>query len=534
MAQPPLQPALRPGALATADQDTLSADIVIIGTGMGGGTLAWALRDSGLGVLLVERGQFLPKEPENSQPDHVFIKKRYVTSKPWYDAKTGKPFQPGVYYWVGGNTKMYGACLPRFRRSDFEEVVHHDGVSPAWPFRYDDLEPFYGKAEELFEVHGAVGEDPTEPEHSTPYPYPPLSHEPAVERLATALRRHGLHPFHMPNGMHLGTMEERRADATADGSPSSTGAKSDAENRAVRPALESPTVRLLLGAYVRRLRTSPDGHTVTTAEAQAGERTLRIEAKTFVISGGAVNSAALLLRSVSDQHPAGLGNSSGLLGRNYMVHNSTFFMAVDPLHKNETAWQKTLGLNDWYEAGPDNPYPLGNLQMLGKLQSPMVKSARPWAPMWALKMVTDRSLDIYLTTEDLPRPDNRVTVDGDKIMINWTPNNLTPHRELVRKVSRAVRKGGYPVVLTERMGIATNSHMCGTAVAGTDPSRSVLDPDCRSYDVTNLYVVDSSFFPSSAALNPALTIAANALRVAPTIVSATQTAQAETTPEGLT
>jgi choline dehydrogenase-like flavoprotein len=237
---------------------------------------------------------------------------------------------------------------------------------------------------------------------------------------------------------------------------------------------------------------------------------------------------------VSNQHPAGLGNSSGLLGRNYMVHNSTFFMAVDPLHKNETAWQKTLGLNDWYEAGPDNPYPLGNLQMLGKLQSPMVKSARPWAPLWALKMVTDRSLDIYLTTEDLPRPDNRVTVDGDKIMINWTPNNLTPHRELVRKVSRAVRKGGYPVVLTERMGIATNSHMCGTAVAGTDPSRSVLDPDCRSYDVTNLYVVDSSFFPSSAALNPALTIAANALRVAPTIVSATQTAQAETTPEGLT
>ena len=277
-------------------------------------------------------------------------------------------------------------------------------------------------------MHGAVGEDPTEPEHSTPYPYPPLSHEPAVERLATALRRQGLHPFHMANGMHLGTMEERRADATADGSPSATGAKSDAENRAVRPALESPNVRLLLGAYVRRLHTGPDGHRVVAAEAQVGERTVRIEAKTFVVAGGAVNSAALLLRSVSDQHPAGLGNSSGLLGRNYMVHNSTFFMAVDPLRRNQTAWQKTLGLNDWYEPGPDNPYPLGNLQMLGKLQAPMVKSARPWAPMWALKLVTDRSLDIYLTTEDLPRPDNRVSVDGDKIMINWTPNNLAPHR----------------------------------------------------------------------------------------------------------
>jgi choline dehydrogenase-like flavoprotein len=522
MAQPSPQPPLREGALVSSDQETLTADVVIIGSGMGGGTLAWALRDTGLDVLIIERGQFLPREPENSQPDHVFIKKRYVTSKPWYDAQTGQPFQPGVYYWVGGNTKMYGACLPRFRRSDFQEVLHHDGVSPAWPFSYDDLEPFYAKAEELFEVHGGLGEDPTEPERSTPYPYPPLSHEPAIERFAVRLRQQGLHPFHMANGMHLPSMVERRADATADGSPSSTGNKSDAENRAVRPALESPTVRLLLGAYVRRLHTNSDGDAVAAAEAEIAGRTVRIEAKTFVVSGGAVNSAVLLLRSVSDQHPKGLGNSSGLLGRNYMVHNSTFFLAANPARRNDTAWQKTLGLNDWYEAGPDTPYPLGNLQMLGKLQAPMVKAARPWAPIWALKMVTDRSLDIYLTTEDLPRLDNRATVDGDKIIISWTPNNLVPHRELVKRVRRAVRKAGYPIVLTERMGIATNSHMCGTALAGIDPSASVLDPNCRSHDVNNLFVVDSSFFPSSGALNPALTIAANALRVAPTIVASTR------------
>jgi choline dehydrogenase-like flavoprotein len=522
MAQPPQQPPLREGALVNADEEMLTADVVIIGSGMGGGTLAWALKDAGLDVLIIERGQFLPREPENSQPDHVFIKKRYATSKPWFDAKTGQPFQPGVYYWVGGNTKMYGACLPRFRSSDFEQVVHHDGVSPAWPFSYDDLEPFYGKAEALFEVHGALGEDPTEPEHSTPYPYPPLSHEPAVERFAVRLRQQGLHPFHMANGMKLPSMAERRADATADGSPSSTGNKSDAENRAVRPALESPTVRLLLGAYVRRLITNRDGDAVAVAEAEIAGRTIRIEAKTFVVSGGAVNSAALLLRSVSDQHRRGLGNSSGLLGRNYMVHNSTFFLAVNPARHNDTAWQKTLGLNDWYEAGADAPYPLGNLQMLGKLRAPMIKAARPWAPMPALKMVTDRSLDMYVTTEDLARPDNRVTVDSDKIMINWTPNNLSPHRELIKRVSRAVRRAGYPVVLTERMGIATNSHMCGTAVAGTDPAASVLDPNCRSHDVKNLFVVDSSFFPSSAALNPALTIAANALRVAPTITAECQ------------
>jgi choline dehydrogenase-like flavoprotein len=517
MAEQPRQPPLRPGALVALDQDTLTADVVIIGSGMGGGTLAWALKDTGLDVLIIERGRFLPREPENSQPDHVFIKKRYVTSEPWYDARTGQPFQPGAYYWVGGNTKMYGACLPRFRRSDFQERAHLDGVSPAWPFSYDDLEPFYGQAEQLYEVHGAVGEDPTEPEHSTPYPYPPLSHEPAIERLAVRLRQQGLHPFHMANGMHLPSMVERRADATADGSPSPTGNKSDAENRAVRPALDSPSVRLLLGGYVRRLQTNTDGETVTVAEVDVAGRIVRIEAKTFVVCGGAVNSAALLLRSVSARHPNGLGNSSGLLGRNYMVHNSTFFLAVNPARRNDTAWQKTLGLNDWYETKPDLPFPLGNLQMLGKLRAPMVKAARSWAPTWALKVVTDRSVDIYLTTEDLPRPDNRVTIDGDKIMISWTPNNLGPHHELVKRVGRAVRKAGYPIVLTERMGIATNSHMCGTAVAGTDPSASVVDPDCRSHDVSNLFVVDGSFFPSSAALNPALTIAANALRVAPTV-----------------
>jgi choline dehydrogenase-like flavoprotein len=322
--------------------------------------------------------------------------------------------------------------------------------------------------------------------------------------------------------MNLTTQEHRRQSTASDGTPSQTDHKSEAENRALRPALESERVRLLTEAKVMRLLTDAKGTRIIAAEAEFRGRKIRITANQFVVSAGAVNTAALLLRSGGERNPDGLGNSSGLLGRNYMVHNSTFFMGVNPFRTNTTAWQKTLGINDWYVAGPDNEYPLGNLQMLGKLQAAHVKGARPWAPMWALKAVVDRSLDIYLTTEDLPAHSNRVRVDGDRIVVDWTPNNTAPHRELVRRVSAAVRRARYPIILTERMGIATNSHMCGTAVAGTDPAASVLDPHCRSHDVDNLWVVDGSFFPSSAALNPALTIAANALRVAPHIASAAE------------
>ncbi|RRQ25272.1 GMC family oxidoreductase [Rhodococcus sp. Eu-32] len=512
---------LRNGAVVDASSSqTLTADVVVIGSGMGGSTLAYALRDSGLDVLVVERGKFLPREPENSMPEEMHIHGRYKTAEPWFDARTGEPFSPGTYYWVGGNTKFYGASLPRFRREDFGEIIHRDGTSPAWPFSYDELEPFYTEAEKLFQVHGSTDEDPTEPTHSEPYPHGPLAHEPTIERFSDSLKKQGLHPFHTPNGMNLDTEAQRRASTASDGCPSESDVKSEAENRVLRPALGSRNVRLLIEAKIMKLLTSADGRTVVAAEAELHGKKIRIEAKQFVVSAGAVNTAALLLRSANEQHANGLGNSSGLLGRNYMVHNSTFFVAIDPRRRNKTAWQKTLGLNDWYTAGPTNEYPLGNLQMLGKLQAAMIKNQRPWAPMWGLKMATDRSLDIYLTTEDLPRLDNQVTVSGDKILVRWRPNNVDSHTELVRRVTKAVRKSGYPIVLTQRMGIETNSHMCGTAVAGHDSATSVLNADCRSHDVDNLWMVDGSFFPSSAALNPALTIAANALRVAPKIAGA--------------
>ena len=499
----------------TVDGGTIDCDIVIIGSGMGGSTLANAIRDSGARVLVVERGDFLPREPANASPVEVFQRNRYKNAEKWYAGVTSRPFGPAVHYYVGGNTKVYGGCLPRFRTQDFGEIKHQDGISPAWPVSYADMEPFYSEAERMYQVHGEPGDDPTEPPRTRDYPFPALEHEPPVAAFADAMTAQGLHPFRMPAGVDIRPGGACLRTRTCDGFPCPHGAKNDAETRGIRPALRSPTVRLLTRTVVERLNTAADGRRVTEAVARRDGSPVLIRAGRFAVAGGAVNSAVLLLKSVSDRHPHGLANSSGLLGHNYMVHNSTFFLAVDPRRRNTVSFQKTLGLNDWYLAGPDNPYPLGNLQMLGKIQGPMVKAARPWVPMPLLTYMTNHSIDIYLTTEDLPDPENRVVVGSDgRITVHWKPNNLEPHRELVRRVTHVMRRAGYPLILTERMGIETNSHQCGTAVMGADPRRSVLDPACRAHDVDNLWVVDSACFPSSAALNPALTIAANALRVA--------------------
>jgi choline dehydrogenase-like flavoprotein len=412
---------------------------------------------------------------------------------------------------------VYGACLPRFRQEDFGVIEHADGVSPAWPISYADLEPYYCEAERLYRVHGTPGGDPTEPWRSKDYPYPGLPHEPPVAALADSLQRQGLRPFTMASGVDRRPNGRCIRCATCDGFPCKVDAKGDADVFAMRPALANGGVRLLTRAYVDRLKTASDGRVVTEAIVERDGRPLRVRAARFVLACGAANTAALLLRSAGDQHRDGLANSSGQVGRNYMVHNSTFFMGVDPRRRNTINFQKTLGLNDWYLAGPDTSYPLGNVQMLGKLRGPMLKAGRKRLPMPLADYIAGHSIDLYLTTEDVPDPENRVTVDPrGGIRIHWTPNNLGPHRELVRRMTRAIRRAGYPIVLTKRMDIATNSHMCGTAVMGTDPARSVVDPQCRSHDVENLWIADAASFPSSAALNPALTIAANALRIGAT------------------
>ena len=496
--------------------DDLDTDIAIIGSGMGGGTLSYALRDTGARVLLIEQGDFLPVERENWSFEAVHLHKRYKNSATWHDRATGKDFLPGNYHYVGGNTKLYGATLPRFREYDFEAREHVDGTSPAWPISYADLEPFYGEAEQMFWVHSNKGEDPTDPWRSTDYPFAGIAHEGAMARLVATARSQGLHPFSAPQAL-----DRRNGGAcvlcyTCDSFACMVDAKGDADVCAVRPALRarSGNVRLLTNAQVTRLDTGPDGKHVTAAQITHRGRRIRIRAERFVVACGAVNTAALLLRSASTAHPNGLANSSGQVGRNFMTHLTTFLLGVDPRRKNEAVYQKTIGIHDWYAAGPSTRFPLGNIQGLGKLRGPQAKLAQPHVPLALLDEVTKYSIDLLAQSEDLPVPDSRVTLDSSgHVCLARRETNTRTHQELVKRTARLLRNAGFPIVLTRSLGVEATSHQCGTARMGEDPRSAVVDPGLRAHDVDNLWIADSSTFATSAALNPALTIAALSLRL---------------------
>ena len=489
-------------------------DIVVIGTGAGGGTVARALADAPARILLLERGRFVPLEPENRDPAAVWKHRRYQTSESWLDGG-GRPFRPYMHYCVGGNTKFWGSVLFRMRREDFGELQHVDGVSPAWPVDYDALEPYYERAERLYEVHGTAGADPTEAPRR-PFPHAAVPHAEPVAAYVARISEQGLHPSPLPLGLR-GPGEPGGCILcdTCNSFPCHRDAKSDADVCCVRPAAGRDNVSLWTGARVRRLLTDPAGRRVEAVEVDhAGERR-RVEASLVVLSCGAVNSAALLLQSANGKHPRGLANSSGLAGRRYMAHLATMMAGFHPFRRNHTVFQKTVAINDFYLRGPDGGYPLGQIQSQGRTHGVMAQTAAPWMPLGFFDYWVARGLDWLAMTEDLPRSDNRVTVDaGGRIRLSYRPNNVRAHRRLVREVRRMLRRLGLGIVYVHPRSIRNTTHQCGTLCFGTDPRRSVLDPWCRTHDVENLFVVDASFFPSSSAVNPGLTIVAQALRVA--------------------
>jgi choline dehydrogenase-like flavoprotein len=487
-------------------------DIVIIGSGMGGATLAAGLARSGARITILERGAYLTGVPEARDARAIFIRGYFRPKEMWLD-RWGKPFNPGNYYYVGGNSKFYGAVLIRYRERDFDGIEHAEGRTPAWPFRYSELEPWYARAEELFHVHGRAGEDPHEPPRSGPYLHPPVPDEPSIADVRARLQRIGLRPFSLPLAVDINRWLEDGATPW-DAYPNTGRGKFDAESAALAVALKFDNVDLVTGAEVERLLPSPDGKRIAAIEYVKDGELRRIAPAIVVLAAGAVNSAAILLRSAGGPCPNGVANRSDAVGRYFMQHNSTAMICVDPRRRNDAVYQKTIALHDFYFDDGEGGPPLGNMQLVGKVTGPILKANLPYAPGFALDWLARHSVDWGAFSEDLPDPESRVRVNGRAIISDWRKTNVIAHDRLIVKMKERFRAAGYPIVLTKAWDQRTPSHQCGTVRMGLDAADAPLDPFCRAQDHRNLFVVDASFLPTSAAVNPALTIAAQALRVA--------------------
>ncbi len=506
-------------------------DIIIIGTGAGGATLANRIAPSGLKILILERGDYVRREKANWSSLEVNLKGRYLAQEQWR-TKDGEVLHPHTNYNVGGNTKFFGAALFRLRETDFGEIRHHGGISPAWPLSYQDLASYYAQAEELFQVRGERGVDPTDPPGG-PYPYPAISHEERLERLSADFAASGLHPFHTPLGVRLDEKDWRTSPCircnTCDGYPCLIHAKSDAEMMCIEPTLRiHRNVLLMTGAKVTRLQTGALGKEVTGVLFEHEGEQVEVSANIVVVACGAINSAALLLRSSNSDHPNGLANRSGVVGRHYMGHTNSVVMALS-LCPNPTVFQKTLSVNDFYSASGEWGFPMGHISFVGKLDVDTLRAGAPAiAPGWSLELMASHSLDFWLTSEDLPDPENRVTINSaGEIVLSYTPNNLEAHKRLKHQLSKMMKNTSCDfhgngchqglfdrdLFIGQQIPLAGVAHQNGTVRFGHDPLTSALDVNCKAHDLDNLYVVDGSFFPSSGAVNPALTIVANALRV---------------------
>ena len=489
-----------------------TVDVLIIGSGMGGATCAAGLAPTGARILILERGARLRDSADARDARAIFQRGVFRPLETWLDG-AGQRFNPGNYYYVGGNTKLYGAVLLRYRSQDFQPIVHAEGATTGWPFDYDELELWYTRAEKLYQVRGALGFDETEPRHSEPFPFGPVRDEPAIARVRERMMGVGLHPFPLPLGVDI-MKWLARAKTPWDAFPDTGTGKMDAESCGLAEALRHSNVELRENAKVERLLADRDGKRIAGVEATFGGGRKRIYAKIVILSAGAVNSAALLLAS----RDGGVANRSDTVGRYFMNHNCSAVLAIDPRTVNDSVYQKTLGINDFYLNDGRGGPPLGNIQLLGRVTAPILKSSLPKAPEWALALLTRRSVDWYAISEDLPNPDSRVTVQGGQIHRDWKRSNGSAHKGLVKAFKERLRAAGYPIVLSKPFDRRTPSHQCGTVRIGLDPATSPLDPFCRAWDHPNLFVVDASFLPTSAAVNPSLTIAAQALRVADHIV----------------
>jgi choline dehydrogenase-like flavoprotein len=500
-------------------------DYIIIGTGIGGSVLALKLAETYKSILILERGGFIPKEQENWDAKAVFTEGRYRPDESWYD-ENDKAFKPFIHYNVGGNSKMYGGAMFRFRETDFEEVEHYGGTSPKWDLSYQDFKKYYTEAEGLFSVHGTRGSDPTEPIENRAYPFPALDYEADIQKLSDRLEEIGLKPFPIPLAVSLPQDSQKNVPAVNienfDGFPDPTEAKAEGYTVGLKPILNKENVTLITQAYVSKLVTDTEGKRVVKVIALVDGIEQEFVSDNVIVACGAVNSAALLLRSANEKHPNGLANGSGMVGRNLMLHHNGCLVAFIK-GPNNSLLQKSFGLADYYHKGADGSFPLGEIQLMGRNDPDTINwLAKDIFPGKSYEELKAHSIDFWLTAEDLPSPENRVTLREDgSIRITYQRNNYEAFnrlKEALKKIFEDLGKIDTDYVDTIWEGydldVSGMSHQNGTLRFGSDPNTSVLNLNCKAHELDNLYVVDASFFPSCGAFNPSLTIVANALRVA--------------------
>ncbi len=492
-------------------------DVLVVGSGAGGGTLAGELAEAGLAVLLLERGKPLPLVDQNVANIDLFRRRRYHPPEEWIGTD-GDPFAPQMVMAPGGNTKIWGGVLERMREREFCHLPMQEGPGPDWELRYADLEPWYDRAEALYRVHGEAGCDATEPPRSCPYPLASRPLEPFQELLRDDLRRQGLHPYRLP--LSVGESAE---------DPSG-----DAEGFGLERARRFPGFELRSGAEVLALHGSASGREVRAVEARIDGQRWLFRAHQVVLAAGAVASAVILLRSATERHPRGMANGSDQVGRNLMRPQLTAMLQRSAI-VHSGRYGPGLGLTDFHDGDRNVDYALGVVRGGGGvLQDPLFAESPPvlslvsrLLPDPALEWLADRSVSWWVASAVRPDPQNRVSLRGERVVVNDLPNNREAHDRLVYRwlaVMQQVERDPATTVVQRApiypRGEAPQSVMgfaCGTCRLGSDPARSVVTLEGRCHEVANLWIADGSILPGCPSVGPGLTIVANALRIAAAI-----------------
>lgn len=488
-------------------------DVIVIGSGAGGGTLAGQLAASGRTVLLLERGGSMPLADQNVADVDLFRKDRYHPGEQWFGTD-GDPFSPQTIYALGGNTKIWGGVLERMREREFAAVPLQEGPVPGWELTYGDLAPYYERAEALYRVHGKAGVDPTEPPRNGDYPFQPKPIEPFMQELRSCLERHGTHPYDLPL-----SWSESAADPSG-----------DAELFGVDPARQTATVTVRERTRVRRLHVNPSGHEVRGVEAEIDGNTWLFSADAVVLAAGAINSAEILLRSATEHHSRGLANGSDQVGRNLMKPQLTSVIQLAAA-ANSGRYGRSLGITDYYWGDQNVSFPLGSIASGGGVlqdalfaESPPVLSlVTKLMPSFGLEQLASRSVVWWATSAVRPDPHNRLTLRGNHLQIHYLPNNREAHDRLVyRWIDTLKQVEADPLCQVVKPApthprgeapLTVMGSVCGTCRMGSNPATSVVDLQGRCHELTNLWIADASVFPSCPSVPIGLTVIANALRI---------------------